>query len=485
MVLDDLKDLFRAKELTFEQYQEAVAAAHIRAESTSPKVYRKHQSSHSPAHSRASSLEKEVPVKIEALVTEMQELGKEELIKQEAHVKVQSQVKRAKSVKSVMKAPVKIEIPVKMEVSLSTKEDVKSVKDSVSEVSSPTKVKKDGKQDGVQLPRPLPRIPVPESADYSKSTEMEGDRSNEKGKRSQSSTGSKQMSAGGGKENGLASDRIAAGGAAGGSTRKGDDAELNGMCEGQGLSSNSSLSANGMSDRVAAGGAAGGPSRKGDDAEQKGMCEGQGKSSDSNPSANGMSTIGPPRGAGEAEGHSGSCDAEALTPGVEVSATKGMTEHVAEEGHVLKHPKANASNLKVTLESSVQWFLWQQKPNHKIFADQPPSDLTPFGGSPVTASSWACCQNSGVYVEEYLGLKVETMFPWSAYLMNIVGCAFIEEAATCVGVRRTGAAFGDPRVEDPGVEGRDTREGASGVCELILTQGTVRATRGGRAAPLY
>ena len=54
-------------------------------------------------------------------------------------------------------------------------------------------------------------------------------------------------------------------------------------------------------------------------------------------------------------------------------------------------------------------------------------------------------------------------------------------AATCVGVRRTGAAFGDPRVEDPGVEGR---EGVSGVCELTLTQGTERATRGGRAAPL-
>ena len=54
-----------------------------------------------------------------------------------------------------------------------------------------------------------------------------------------------------------------------------------------------------------------------------------------------------------------------------------------------------------------------------------------------------------------------------------------------VGGRRTGAAFGDPRVEDPGVEGRDTREGASGVCELTLTQGTERATRGGRAAPLY
>ena len=89
-----------------------------------------------------------------------------------------------------------------------------------------------------------------------------------------------------------------------------------------------------MSDRVAAGGAAGGPTRKGEDAEQNGMCEGQGQSSDSSPSANGMSNIGPPRGAGEAEGHSGSCDAEALIPGVEVGATKGMIEHVA-EGHVL------------------------------------------------------------------------------------------------------------------------------------------------------
>ena len=157
-----------------------------------------------------------------------------------------------------------------------------------------------------------------------KSTEMEGDRSEEKGKRSQSSTGSKQMSTGGGKEVlvpplprpripvpegadyskmgtlvpvkeiGLASDRVAAGGAAGGSTRKGDDAEQNGMCEGQGKSSDSSPSANGMSDRVAAGGAAGGPTRKGNDAKQTGMCEGQGKSSDSRPSANGMSNIGPP-----------------------------------------------------------------------------------------------------------------------------------------------------------------------------------------------
>ena len=196
-----------------------------------------------------------------------------------------------------------------------------------------------------------------------------------------------------------------------------------------------------------------------------------------------------------------------IIPGVEVSATKGMTEHVAEAGHVLNDPRANASNLKVLLESIVQRFLCQQKPNEKLFVGQPPSYLTPFGGSPVAASSWACCQNFGVFVEEYLGLKLETMIPWLASLMNSVGCAFIEEAeghscgwdaeallvmmlcleehgvaATCVGVRRTGAAFGDPRVEDPGVE---AREDVSGVCELTLTQGTERATRGGRAAPLY
>ena len=247
------------------------------------------------------------------------------------------------------------------------------------------------------------------------------------------------------------------------------------------------------------------------------MCEGQGTSSNSSLSANGMSTIIAEKKVVPEVGVSVTQEKKSkwvqerdhgvIIPGVEVSATKGMTEHVAEEGHVLKHPKANASNLKVTLESSVQWFLWQQKPNHKIFAEQPPSYLTPFGGSPVAASSWACCQNFGVYVEEYLGLKLETMIPWSASLMNSVGCAFIEEAeghscgrdaeallgmmlcleehgvaATCVGVRRIGAAFGDPRVEDPGVEGR---EGASGVCELILTQGTERATCGGRAAPLY
>ena len=71
-----------------------------------------------------------------------------------------------------------------------------------------------------------------------------------------------------------ASDLIAAGGAASGLhwSAVGD------MCEGQGKSSNSSLSANGMSTIIAAGGAASGLhwSTVGD------MCEGQGKSSDSN-----------------------------------------------------------------------------------------------------------------------------------------------------------------------------------------------------------
>ena len=38
----------------------------------------------------------------------------------------------------------------------------------------------------------------------------------------------------------------------------------------------------------------------------------------------------PPTGGEEAEGHRCSCDAEALFPGVDVSATKGMNEHVAE-----------------------------------------------------------------------------------------------------------------------------------------------------------
>jgi len=142
-----------------------------------------------------------------------------------------------------------------------------------------------------------------------------------------------------------------------------------------------------------------------------------------------------------------------IIPGVEVSATKGMTEHVAEEDHVLIDPKANASILRVSLESTAQWFLCQQKPNPKFFVEQPPSYLTPFGGSSVTDTSWACCQNFGVYVGRNLTVRV--VF---------------------------GAAFGDPRVEDPGVEGR---EDVSGVCELTLTQGTERATRGGRAAPLY
>ena len=74
MVLDDLKELFRAKEITFAEYQEGVAAA----------------------HTRASSVETEAPVKMEALDTEMQE----------APVKIEAPVTSVKCVKSAMKAPV-------------------------------------------------------------------------------------------------------------------------------------------------------------------------------------------------------------------------------------------------------------------------------------------------------------------------------------------------------------------------------------------
>ena len=100
MVLDDLKEMRLAKAISPAEYLEGVAAA----------------------HTRVSSLEKEVPVKMEAPITEMQE------------------------------TPVKLEAPVKMEVSLSKMEDVKGVKGSVSEVSPPTKVKKVSpvKEDTVQ-----------------------------------------------------------------------------------------------------------------------------------------------------------------------------------------------------------------------------------------------------------------------------------------------------------------------------------------------
>ena len=100
-ILDDLKELLLAKAITFAEYQEGVAAA----------------------HSRASSLEKEVPVKMEALDTEMQEapVKMEAPVKSVKSVKVKATVTSVKCVKSVMKAPVKIEAPVKMEVSLSTK----------------------------------------------------------------------------------------------------------------------------------------------------------------------------------------------------------------------------------------------------------------------------------------------------------------------------------------------------------------------------
>ena len=227
MVLGDLKELLRAGELTVEQWSLEVAAAHIRAQSSSSpsrdhgssqgvvsslpriqKVGRQvptksakqercarqvvSEKTHSLEHSRASSHEKEVPVKIEALVTEMPELGKEEMIKQEAHVKVQSQVKRAKSVKSVMKAPVKIEVPVKMEV-------VPEVGVSVSQEKKSKRVQV--RDQGVIIPG-VEVSATQGMIDHgvAKSTEMEVDRSKEKGKRSQSSTGSKQMSTGGGKE---------------------------------------------------------------------------------------------------------------------------------------------------------------------------------------------------------------------------------------------------------------------------------------------
>ena len=62
-------------------------------------------------------------------------------------------------------------------------------------------------------------------------------------------------------------------------------------------------------------------------------------------------------------------------------------------------------------------------------------------------------------MEEDLGLKLETMIPWTASLMNFVGGASV--------------------LKDPG------KEGVSVVRELTLTQGEERATRGGRAAPLY
>ena len=42
-------------------------------------------------------------------------------------------------------------------------------------------------------------------------------------------------------------------------------------------------------------------------------------------------------------------------------------------------PKANASILRVSLESRVQWFLCQQKLMEKMFVGQPPSYLTPGG----------------------------------------------------------------------------------------------------------
>ena len=133
-ILDDLKELLPAKAISPAEYLE-----------------------HSLAHSRASSLEKEVPVKMEALDTEMQE------------------------------APVKIEAPVKMEVSSSTKEDVKGVKGGVSEGSSPTKVKKvcPVKEDAVQDRNGVRK----DSLGQGQSTEKDLDWNIVKGMRSKSSSG--------------------------------------------------------------------------------------------------------------------------------------------------------------------------------------------------------------------------------------------------------------------------------------------------------
>ena len=81
------------------------------------------------------------------------------------------------------------------------------------------------------------------------------------------------------------------------------------------------------SDLVAAGGVASGLTRKGDDAEEiGGAVFGVGAAVDHPWSAvdEGTDTRGDEEESGGAEGHSCSCDAEALLPGVDVSVTKGM-----------------------------------------------------------------------------------------------------------------------------------------------------------------
>ena len=104
-------------------------------------------------------------------------------------------------------------------------------------------------------------------------------------------------------------------------------------------------------------------------------------------------------------------------------------------------PKVNASNLKVSLESIVQWFLCQRKLNEKLFVGQPPSYLTPFGGSPVTASSWACCQNFGVFVGRNLTVRVVCVTETPPYQKQTVGrrpvyygrdCALINRLWICL-----------------------------------------------------
>ena len=107
----------------------------------------------------------------------------------------------------------------------------------------------------------------------------------------------------------------------------------------------------------------------------------------------------PPTGGEEAEGHRCSCDAEALFPGVDVSATKGLNEQVAEEGHVVV-PRANASNLNATLEGIVQ--LFRKKQSLKFFVEQEKLQSS-IRETSVTVSSWACCQNYGDNITSGVG----------------------------------------------------------------------------------
>jgi hypothetical protein len=348
MVLDDLKELFRAKEITFEQYQaqlaSTLAAAHDRSLAA--------ESSLSPSGERGSS--QGVVKNGVSPVTEMQE------------------------------TPVKYEAPV-TESSLSPSGERGSsqgvVKNGVSKV---------------------------------KSTEMEGDRSEEKGKKSKSSTGTKQMSTGGGKKVlvlPLPRPRSPVHGGGKGDGVLPSPRPRNPVPEGANYSwrgeevPDEKVSV--VKQKVPVQQEA--PVMRADIGEKEGM-KVPGLASD-------LIAAG-----GAAGGAVFGCGAA----GCIRSAVGECVMMLCLEKHGVEDPKANASDLKVSLESIVQWFLCQQKPKPKIFVEQPPSSLTPTGGSWVTESSWACCQNFGV--EEDPGLKLETMIPWWASLMNFEGCAFVEEA---------------------------------------------------------